>query len=95
MVVLLFWITYGQLLLRAPDSASPNPSISHGKETPDDDSESFHVAQQVQRDIGTVLHAGDMEVFSVAYISGSIARQVLHGVSCDACKICLTSEVLL
>jgi hypothetical protein len=36
-----------------------------------------------------------MEVFSVAYVSGSIARQVLHGVSCDACKTCLTSELLL
>jgi hypothetical protein len=36
-----------------------------------------------------------MEVFSVACVSGSIARQVLHGVSCDACKTCLTSEVLL
>jgi hypothetical protein len=36
-----------------------------------------------------------MEVFSVAYVSGSIARQVLRDVSCDACKTCLTSEVLL
>jgi hypothetical protein len=36
-----------------------------------------------------------MEVFSVAYVSGSIARQVLRNVSCDACKACLTSEVLL
>jgi hypothetical protein len=33
--------------------------------------------------------------FSLAYVSGSIARQVLCGVSCDACKTCLTSEVLL
>jgi hypothetical protein len=36
-----------------------------------------------------------MEVFSVAYASGSIARQMLCGVSCGACKTCLTSEVLL
>jgi hypothetical protein len=36
-----------------------------------------------------------MEFFSEAYVSGSIARQVLCGVSCDACKTCLTSEVLL
>jgi hypothetical protein len=34
-------------------------------------------------------------VFSVAYVSGSIARQVLRGVSCDACKTCLISQVLL
>jgi hypothetical protein len=53
------------------------------------------IVQQVQKDTGAAVHAGDMEVFSVAYVSGSIARQVLRGVSCDACKTCLTSEVLL
>jgi hypothetical protein len=55
--------------------------MSHGKETPDDVSESFHVAQQVQKDIGTAVHACDMEVFSVVCVIGSIARQVLCGVS--------------
>jgi hypothetical protein len=74
-----------QSLLRAPDASSPNPSTSHGKETPDAVTESFHFAQQVQKETGVVVHAGDMEVFSVACISGSIARQVLCGVSCDAC----------
>jgi hypothetical protein len=33
-----------QLLLRAPDTASGNPSISHRNETPADVSESLHVA---------------------------------------------------
>jgi hypothetical protein len=33
-----------QTLLRAPDALSPNPSTSHGKESPDTVSESFHVA---------------------------------------------------
>jgi hypothetical protein len=83
-----------QSLLKAPDSALQNPSTSHGKETCDVP-ESFHVTQQVQKDTRAVIHAGDMEVFSVAYVSGSIARQVLRNVSCDACKACLTSEVLL
>jgi hypothetical protein len=41
------------------------------------------------------MHAGDMEVFSVAYVSGFLARQVLRGVSCDVCKTCLTDEMLL
>jgi hypothetical protein len=36
-----------------------------------------------------------VEVFSIAYVSGSIARYVLCGVSCDAYRMCLTSEVLL
>jgi hypothetical protein len=40
-----------QSLLRAPDASSPNPSISRGKETPGVP-ESFHVAQQVQKDTG-------------------------------------------
>jgi hypothetical protein len=78
---------------RAPDTASRNPSTSHGKETPDDGPERFHVAQQVQ-DIFSAVHAGNTEVFSVACVSGTIARQVLRGVSCDACRTYATySEV--
>jgi hypothetical protein len=68
--------------------------LSHGKQTCNV-LESFHVAEQVQKDIAIAVHSGDMEVFSVAYVSGFIARQVLHGVSCDAGKACLTFEVLL
>jgi hypothetical protein len=49
----------------------------------------------LQKDIDAAVHAGDMEVFSIAYVSGSIARYVLCGVSCDAYRMCLTSEVLL
>jgi metal-dependent HD superfamily phosphatase/phosphodiesterase len=94
MLVLPFWIIL-QLLLRAPDTPSPYPSTSHGKETHDDVFESVHLAQQVLNDIGTAVHAGDMEVFSVPDVSCSIVRQVLCGVSCDACKTCLISEVLL
>jgi hypothetical protein len=82
-------------LFRAPDAASRNPSTSHGKETPGDGPENFHVVQQVQKDICSAVYAGNMEVFSVAYVSGTISRQVLRGVSCDACRTCLTSEVLL
>jgi hypothetical protein len=79
-----------QSSLREPDTSSPNPTTSLGKET-HDVPKSFHVAQQ----LGAAVHADDMEVFSVAYISGSIAIQVLHGVNCDACKTCLTCKVLL
>jgi hypothetical protein len=45
--------------------------------------------------IGAVVRVGDMEVFSVANVSGSVSTQVLHVVNCDACKTCLTSQVLL
>jgi hypothetical protein len=54
---------------------------SHGKETTDTVPESFHLTKQVQKDICAAVHAGDMEVLSVASVSGSIARQVLRGVS--------------
>jgi len=37
----------------------------------------------------------DMDLFSVAYISGFNARHVLCAVRCDACKTCLTSPVML
>jgi hypothetical protein len=84
-----------QSFFRAPDPASRNPSTSDGKETTDAVPENFHVAQHVQKDIRAAVLAGDMGVYSVTYVSGSIARQVLRGVSCDACKTCLTSEVLL
>jgi hypothetical protein len=82
-------------LPRAPDAPSPHPSTGHGKESPVDIPESLHVAEQVREDIGATVRAGNMKVFSVAYVSGSIARQVLRGVNCDGCKTCLTSQVLL
>jgi hypothetical protein len=83
-----------QSFLREPDTSSPNPSTSHSKET-SDIPESFHVAQHVQKHTGAAVLAGDMEMLPLAYVSDSIARQVLLGVSCDTCKTCLTSEVLL
>jgi hypothetical protein len=65
-------------------------STSHGKENPDDVPESFHVAEQV----GTAIHVGEMEMFSVAYVSGFIAKQLLHHVDCAACKASVTSQVM-
>jgi hypothetical protein len=49
----------------------------------------------ILRALGAVVHAGDIEVFSVDYGSGSVGRQVLHDVNCDACRTYLTSKVLL
>jgi hypothetical protein len=81
-------------LLREHNTSSLNPSTSLSKETCDVP-ESFDVAQEEQKDMDAAVHAGDNEVFTIAYVSGFIARQVLHGVSCDASKTCLTSKVLL
>jgi hypothetical protein len=44
-----------QSFLRAPDASSPNPSTSHGKETPDTVTESFHVAQQLQKGLSAAV----------------------------------------
>jgi hypothetical protein len=55
----------------------------------------LHVAWHVQKDKSYAVHVGDMEVLSLAYVIGTNARQVLCGVSCDACRMCLTSEALL
>jgi hypothetical protein len=78
-------------LLRGTGASPSDPSTSHIRETPDNVHGSSHVAQQVQQKVG----AGDMKMFSVAYVSGFIAKQLLCIVSCDACKACLTSQVML
>jgi hypothetical protein len=36
----------------------------------------------------------DTDLFSVAYVSGFIARRVLHSVRCDKCKACHTPPVM-
>jgi hypothetical protein len=79
------------LLLKVSDASTPIPSTSHSMENPDDDSDSFRVSKEVQLKVTAAVHAGDMAVLSVAYVSGFIARQLLCSVNCDACKACLTS----
>ena len=37
---------------------------------------------------------GDVKMLLVAYVSGFIARRLLHDGNCDACKACLISEAL-
>jgi hypothetical protein len=81
--------------LRASVTSPPLPSTSHSRENPDEVSDSFHVVENVQQKVAPNVRAGDMDILSVAYVSGLIARQLLHGVECDACNKCLTSQVML
>jgi hypothetical protein len=81
--------------LRASDASPPNPCTSHSRENPDDVSDSFYGLENVQQKVASDVCASDMEILSVVYVSGFIARQLLHGVECDACKKCLTSQVML
>jgi hypothetical protein len=82
-------------LLRASDASPLNPSTSHSRENPGDVSDSFHVVENVRQKVTPDVRAGEMEVLSAAYVSGFIARQLLHGVECDACNKSLTSQVML
>ena len=68
-------------------ASSPNPSTSHSRETLHDGLSSSHFAQQLQREVNDV----DTDVFLVAYVSGFIARHVLHAVRRDDCKTCITA----
>lgn len=81
-------------LLRGPDASTPDPSTSHTGETHDNVDDSFLVAKQVQQEVRAAVRAGNMKM-SVAYVSGFIAKKLLHVVNCDACKACLTSQVML
>jgi hypothetical protein len=63
----------------------PNLSTNHGSETLFDGVFGFRIAEQMQQYVNDV----NMDLFSVAYDSGFIARHVLRAVRCDDCKACL------
>jgi hypothetical protein len=48
---------------------------------------------EAQEGVRIAMCAGDVKMFSVAYVSGFIARRLLRNGSCDACKACLISEI--
>ena len=77
--------------LKESSASRPNPSTSHGRETIHDGLSASRIAEQVEREVNDV----DMGLFSVAYVSGFIARHVLCAVRCDDCKACLTSPVMM
>jgi hypothetical protein len=83
-----------QSLFRGPDASPPKPFTGNVTENRHDATDSFHVAEQVQENVNAAVCAGDMEVFSVAYVSGFNARQLLRGVDCDARKTCVISQVI-
>jgi hypothetical protein len=68
-------LDYLQSFLKAENASSPYPSTIHDTEPPDNVPGSFHVAQKREKDIGAAVNIGTMEVFSLAYVSGSIANR--------------------
>jgi hypothetical protein len=78
-------------LLRESSASRLNPSTSQGRETIHDGLCGFHIAEQVQQEVNDV----EMDLFSVAYVSGFIAKRVVRAVRCDNYKTCLTSPMML
>jgi hypothetical protein len=78
-------------LLKESSASRPNPSTIHGRATLLDGLSGSRIAEQVRREVNDV----DMDLFSVAYVSGFVARHVLRAVRFDDCKTCLTSSVML
>jgi hypothetical protein len=72
--------------LKESHATSSSPSTSHSADTFHDDLSGCHIVQQEAND--------DKTVFSVAYVSGFIARHLLLAVRCDDCKTCLTSPAM-
>jgi hypothetical protein len=59
--------------LEESDASVPHPSTNHG--TGKDCAVPIHVAEQVQQEVVLIC---DMKLLSVAYVSGFIAKHVLH-----------------
>jgi len=74
--------------------SSPSQSISHDRETTDDVPYIVYM-NEAQEVVRMAMCAGDVKMFSVAYVSGFIARRLLCNGSSDACKACLISEISL
>lgn len=56
-----------------------HPQVS--RETPDNGHGNLHVAEQVQQAVGTITHAGDLKIFSVAHVIRFIVKRysaVMH-----------------
>ena len=79
--------------LKPSRASSPSPLTSLDKVTTDSVPYIVHVVKEAQLGARAAVDVNDMTVFSVAHVSGIIAMQLLHGGSCDACKVCLISEV--
>ena len=68
--------------LKESHASTPSPSTSHSRETLHDGLGGSHIAEQVH----WVVNVIDMNLFSVAYVSGYIVRHALCAVRCDDCK---------
>ena len=81
--------------LESSNASSTSPSTSHDSETTDIVPDIFHIGKETQQGVSAAVRAYDVKMFSVAYVSGFIAKRLLNNSSCDTCIKCLISEVPL
>ena len=79
--------------LKPSNASSNSPLKSHDSETADIFPDIVHIGKEAQRAVSAAVHAYDVKMFSVAYVSGFIAKCLLNNRNCDMCKKCLISEV--
>jgi len=79
--------------LKPSSASSTSPSTSHDSETTGTVPHIVHIGKEAQLGVSATVHACDVKMFSVAHVSGFIAKRLLNNSSCDICKICLLSEV--
>jgi hypothetical protein len=73
-------------VLKPSNASSTIPSTSHCSETTDSFPDIVHTGKEAQRGVSATVHACDMKMFSVAYVSGFIAKRLLSNSNCDICK---------
>ena len=79
--------------LKPSNASLTSPSINHDSETTDSVGDIVHIGIEAQRGVSAAVCACDMKMFSVAFVSGFIAKRLLNNSNCDICKKCLISEV--
>jgi len=72
--------------LKTSSASSTCPSTSHDSETTDSVLDIVHIGKEAQCGVSATVHACDMRMFSVAYVSGFIAKRLLNNSNCDICK---------
>jgi len=79
--------------LKPSKATSASPLTTHDSETTDSLPDIVHIGREAQRAVSAAVHACDVKMFSVAYISGYTAKCLLNSSNSDIHKKCLISEV--
>jgi len=89
MMVPLFWTSYTHFsshpMLHQPFHQH-STNTTHCSETTDSVSDIVHTGKEAQCGLSAAVCAHDMKMFSVAYVSGFIAKHLLNNSNCDICK---------